>query len=188
MAASAGKQALDESDDDSSIHSQAGTGYIGSDSSLKRLNVLLMCVGSLGDILPFIAIARELQQGGHRPRIATHLLFRSIVEKEGLEFFDIGGDPAELMSYMVRNPGLLPSYSSAIKGDLRQKRRTIRGMMERCWLSCFSSEDQQPSRSRSKSLGTPRPFVAEAIMANPPSFAHIHCAQKLGVPLHVVFT
>ena len=30
--------------------------------------------------------------------------------------------------------------------------------------------------------------MAEAIIANPPSFAHVHCAQALGVPLHMVFT
>ena len=33
-----------------------------------------------------------------------------------------------------------------------------------------------------------KPFVAHAIIANPPSFAHIHCAEKLGIPLHIMFT
>lgn len=33
-----------------------------------------------------------------------------------------------------------------------------------------------------------RPFIADAIIANPPSFGHIHCAEKLGVPLHLIFT
>lgn len=33
-----------------------------------------------------------------------------------------------------------------------------------------------------------RPFVANAIIANPPSFTHIHCAQKLGISLHLMFT
>ncbi|TQS37115.1 hypothetical protein Golomagni_02421 [Golovinomyces magnicellulatus] len=32
------------------------------------------------------------------------------------------------------------------------------------------------------------PFIADAIIANPPSFAHIHCAEKLGIPLHLMFT
>jgi len=35
---------------------------------------------------------------------------------------------------------------------------------------------------------TGTPFVADAIIANPPSFAHVHCAQALGVPLHLMFT
>lgn len=33
-----------------------------------------------------------------------------------------------------------------------------------------------------------KPFVADAIIANPPSFGHIHCAEKLGIPLHMMFT
>lgn len=32
------------------------------------------------------------------------------------------------------------------------------------------------------------PFVADAIIANPPSFAHVHCAEALGIPVHLVFT
>jgi hypothetical protein len=32
------------------------------------------------------------------------------------------------------------------------------------------------------------PFIADAIIANPPSFAHVHCAEKLGIPLHLMFT
>ena len=31
-------------------------------------------------------------------------------------------------------------------------------------------------------------FVADVIVANPPSFAHVHCGQKLGVPVHLMFT
>lgn len=95
----------------------------------------------------------------------------------GIEFFDIGGDPRELMAYMVRNSGLLPSCRAFTRGEIRRKREIVRGIMERCWLSCF--ESLRP--------GT-KPFVADAIIANPPSFAHIHCAQKLGIPVHMVFT
>jgi len=35
---------------------------------------------------------------------------------------------------------------------------------------------------------TGAPFVANAIIANPVSFAHIHCAQALSIPLHMLFT
>ena len=37
-------------------------------------------------------------------------------------------------------------------------------------------------------MGKKNPFVADAIIANPPSFAHIHCAEALGIPLHLMFT
>lgn len=32
------------------------------------------------------------------------------------------------------------------------------------------------------------PFIADAIIANPPSFAHVHIAERLGIPLHMMFT
>ena len=28
----------------------------------------------------------------------------------------------------------------------------------------------------------------DAIIANPPSYGHLHCAEKLGIPLHMMFT
>lgn len=43
-------------------------------------------------------MGNELQAHGHRVRIATHDVFRDFVRSANLEFFPIGGDPAELMA------------------------------------------------------------------------------------------
>jgi hypothetical protein len=32
------------------------------------------------------------------------------------------------------------------------------------------------------------PFVADAIIANPLSFAHVHYVQALSIPVHLMFT
>lgn len=56
-----------------------------------------------GDVQPFIALGKQLLEDQHRVRIATHETFRSFVKEHGLEFFNIGGDPEELMSYMVKS-------------------------------------------------------------------------------------
>jgi len=55
-------------------------------------------VGSRGDVQPFVALGQELRSYGHRVRIATHSVFKDFVQKAGLEFYPIGGDPAELMA------------------------------------------------------------------------------------------
>ena len=141
------------------------------------LNIVIQIVGSRGDVQPFIALGNELQKSGHRVRLATHDVFRDFVTKSGLEFFPIGGDPNELMSYMVKNPGLIPSMKSMQAGEITKKRAMIREMLEGCWSSCI-----QPDET------TGAPFVADAIIANPPSFAHVHCAQALGIPVHLMFT
>lgn len=70
-----------------------------------RLNIVVMVIGSRGDVQPFVAVAKVLaEQGGHRVRLATHPAFKDFVEENGVEFFDVGGDPAELMAFMVKNP------------------------------------------------------------------------------------
>lgn len=62
------------------------------------LNVVLQVVGSRGDVQPFIALGNELQRFGHKVRLATHNVFEDFVRSSNLDFFPIGGDPAELMA------------------------------------------------------------------------------------------
>ncbi|KAK2776240.1 hypothetical protein FQN53_002771 [Emmonsiellopsis sp. PD_33] len=158
------------------------------------LNVVIQIVGSRGDVQPFVALGQVLKRDyGHRVRLATHPTFREFVEENGLEFFSIGGDPAQLMSFMVKNPGLMPGFDSLRSGDVGKRRKEIAEILSGCWRSCFEAGDGTgPPVSGSEfdaaQLEGLKPFVAEAIIANPPSFAHIHCAEKLGIPLHLMFT
>ncbi|KAJ5303312.1 glycosyltransferase family 1 protein [Penicillium atrosanguineum] len=142
-----------------------------------KLNIVIHCVGSRGDVQPFIALGSRMLKDGHRIRLASHDLFADSTRASGIDFFPVGGDPADLMAYMVKNPGLLPSMTSLLKGDVQRNRAMIAGMLQRFWRSCV---DRDPV--------TGKPFVADAIIANPPSFAHIHCAEAAGIPLHMVFT
>lgn len=168
------------------------------------LNVVIHVVGSRGDVQPFVALGKVLKETyGHRVRLATHTTFRNFTEENGLEFFDIGGDPAELMAFMVKNPGLMPGMDSLRAGDVGKRRKGMYEIVQGCWRSCIeagdgtgirASDDNLDSRSSLDSgisMDTDpsaKPFVADAIIANPPSFAHIHCAEKLGIPLHLMFT
>ncbi|KAH0361449.1 sterol glucosyltransferase, partial [Aureobasidium melanogenum] len=119
-------------------------------------------IGSRGDVQPFIALGTEFQRYGHRA---------------GLEFYPIGGDPASLMAYMVKNPSLMPSMKTIMSGEIGRKRQMVAEMLLGCWDSCVLPDQFSG-----------QPFVADAIIANPPSFAHVHCAQALGIPVHLVFT
>ena len=65
------------------------------------MNIVLQVVGSRGDVQPFVALGTELQKYGHRVRLATHDVFKTFVTDAGLEFFPIGGNPAELMAVRV---------------------------------------------------------------------------------------
>ena len=165
-----------------------------------RLNVVIQVVGSRGDVQPFVALGKALKGNyGHRVRVATHPTFKGFVEENGLEFFSIGGDPCRLMAFMVQNLGPIPSFRSVVRGDIGQRRKDVAEYIQGCWRSCYKADDEMyltatgdrhagPLGNESGAVPSARPFVADCIIANPPSFAHIHCAEKLGIPLHIMFT
>lgn len=167
-----------------------------------QLNVVIQIVGSRGDVQPFVALGKVLRDTyGHRIRIATHATFQPFVEEAGLDFFNIGGDPAELMAFMVKHPGLMPGFDAIKSGEVTKRRKGISEILLGCWRSCFEAgdglgpappphaPDQPLDLSHGQGINDGKvPFVADAIIANPPSFAHIHIAEKLGIPLHMMFT
>lgn len=159
-----------------------------------HLNIVIQVVGSRGDIQPFVALGKELQQHGHRVRLATHLAFRNDINGQGLEFFNIGGNPEELMAFMVQNPGLLPGMRTIRSGAVRKRRREMKEIFSGCWRSCFETGDGTGIHHISHDPQSDavdycaRPFVADVIIANPPGFVHFSCAEKLAVPLNMMFT
>ena len=54
-----------------------------------------------------------------------------------------------------------------------------REILESTWRACTEKDPDHPDAE---------PFVADGIIANPPSYGHFHCAEALHIPLHIVFT
>ena len=143
------------------------------------LSIVVMVVGSRGDVQPFIPIARRLAER-HRVRVATHREFRPMVEQAGLEFYPLGGNPHQLMEYIVKTGGsILPTRVDQIWEDVPKKRAMIAEILESTWRACTEADPDRPGA---------RPFRADTIVANPPSYGHIHCAEALHIPLHMIFT
>ncbi|KAF8593865.1 UDP-Glycosyltransferase/glycogen phosphorylase [Ceratobasidium sp. AG-I] len=70
-------------------------------------------------------------------------------------------------------------FESVMKGDIGKKQKMIGEILEGCWKSCNEPDDASEGGA---------PFAADAIISNPPAFAHIHCAEALGIPLLLSFT
>jgi hypothetical protein len=172
-----------------------------------KLNVVVIVIGSRGDIQPFLRIGKILKEDyGHRVRIATHPAFKKFVEEDsGLDFFSVGGDPSELMAFMVKNPGLIPSVDTIKEGEIGRRRAAMYEMFQGMWRACINATDDENDQENLKmskckaydfdpcadhvpAVGDKHPFVADAIIANPPSFAPPHIAERLGIPLHMMFT
>ena len=169
----------------------------GDGNFVPRMNVAILITGSRGDVQPFIALGQTLQKAPyhHRVRICTHPVFKEFVEENNLEFFSIGGDPSKLMSFMVKNPGVLPSLDSIMAGDVGDRKAELAEMLEGAWRACTQAGDGMNSIDLDKHahdedvlLSYPPPFVADAIIANPPSYGHLHIAEKLAIPCHIMFT
>ncbi|RAL40320.1 hypothetical protein DM860_006390 [Cuscuta australis] len=140
---------------------------------LPPLQIVVLIVGTRGDVQPFIAIGKKLQEHGHRVRLATHANFRDFVLESGLEFYPLGGDPKVLAAYMVKNKGFLPSGPSEIHIQRKEIRDIVFSLLPAC-------TDPDPESNH--------PFKVDAIIANPPAYGHTHVAMALNVPLHIFFT
>lgn len=143
---------------------------------MPSLNIVILITGTHGDVLPFVSFAHRLQDLDHRVRIATHECHREIVENRGIEFFPMEGNPKELSEFMVatggtivgsvKRPDLIPSNTKAVKGILKST-----------WPASKNPGDSSKGQ----------PFITDAIISNPPTMGHIHVAEALGVPLHIMF-
>ncbi|TMW59527.1 hypothetical protein Poli38472_004596 [Pythium oligandrum] len=153
------------------------------DDVVPRMNVCIMIVGTRGDVQPFIGIAKRLQQDGHRVRLATHAVYREFVMEHGVEFYPLGGDPKELAAYMVKTGGhLIPLKLDTLMNDVPRNVQMINEILNSTWPAVSAADPDGNGK------GIPgRPFQANAIISNPVTYGHIHVAERLGVPLHIMF-
>ena len=56
---------------------------------MRGKRIVFCTFGSLGDLYPFLALARELRRQGHRPAIATTPVYRPMVEAEQVDFHPV---------------------------------------------------------------------------------------------------
>ncbi|XP_022844124.1 sterol 3-beta-glucosyltransferase UGT80A2-like isoform X2 [Olea europaea var. sylvestris] len=134
---------------------------------IPPLQIVMLIVGTRGDVQPFVAIGKKLQDYGHRVRLATHSNFKEFVLTAGLEFYPLGGDPKVLAEWF------LPSGPSEIPVQRSQMKEIIYSLLPAC---------KEPD------LDSGIPFKADAIIANPPAYGHTHVAEALNIPIHIFFT
>jgi len=141
--------------------------------TLPNMRIIIILVGSRGDVQPYLGYALKLEEEGHHVRIATHEHHRAFVERFGIEFYPIAGDPAELMEFMVENQ--LKSIEG-FTNKITNHRQWVKDLCTTSWEACTTSLDIGVS------------YRADVIIANPPSFVGIHLAEKLSIPLIMSFT
>ncbi|EFA81475.1 sterol glucosyltransferase [Heterostelium album PN500] len=147
------------------IASATGSPVILSPIPAKLLKVTILTIGSRGDIQPFLALAIALKNFGHSVTLASHELYRNMIENDfGLKFAPLSGDPKELMDLCVRNGIFTPKF---IREALSKFRQFIDDLLQSCWLAAQG---------------------AEALIATPGCFAGPHIAEALQIPFFHSFT
>ena len=68
--------------------------------------IVLLTSGSLGDIQPFVALAKGLQDAGENVRLAAPEDARLLCQENGIDFYPIDRGAAERLSEELKNrPG-----------------------------------------------------------------------------------
>lgn len=129
----------------------------------QSLRITCLTIGSRGDVQPYIALCKGLLAEGHKPKIATHREFKDWVEKHGIEFAPVEGDPSELMRLCIENGTFTVSF-------LREANSTMRswldGLLTSSWHACKGSD---------------------VLIESPSAMAGIHIAEKLSIPYFRAF-
>jgi UDP:flavonoid glycosyltransferase YjiC (YdhE family) len=62
------------------------------------MRIVIIALGTRGDVQPYLALGRGLQRAGHQVRLATHTNFRQFVQEHGLDFAPIAGDSQMILA------------------------------------------------------------------------------------------
>ncbi|KAH7182217.1 hypothetical protein DER46DRAFT_670649 [Fusarium sp. MPI-SDFR-AT-0072] len=148
--------------------------------------------GSFAGELPGVEYLEPL-----KPRRMNSIAFLLEVEKLtcgphlniAIYIISICGDPEALMAYMVKNPGLIPSWESFKGGEVGKRRREIAEIINGAWRSCIKAGNRMGEGVTAANIQCAEDlFIADVIIANPPSMAYIYCMEKLSILLYIVFT
>lgn len=124
-------------------------------ASPESMRVVCLTIGSRGDVQPYIALSKGLKAQGHSPVIVSHPEYKDWVEKHGIEFRCVGGDPGALMKLSVEHRLFSPAFFKESVGKFRSwLDELLRDCFEQCW-------------------------DAELLIESPSTMAGIHVAEAL---------
>src|SRR5689334_19137970 len=60
------------------------------------MKIVIITIGTRGDIVPYIALSQRLIDAGHNVRLATHLSYKTLVQRYNVPYFALDDEPKEL--------------------------------------------------------------------------------------------
>lgn len=130
----------------------------------ESYHFVLLTIGSRGDVQPYIALGKGLIAEGHKVTIATHSEFEEWIVSYGINFKEVAGNPAELMSLMVTHGSMSVSF---LKEASAKFKGWIGELLQSSWDACQD---------------------ADILIESPSAMSGIHIAEALGIPYMRAFT
>jgi UDP:flavonoid glycosyltransferase YjiC (YdhE family) len=135
------------------------------------VRIIVLTVGSRGDIQPYVALALGLKAAGHQVCFATEARYQPFVMQQGLEFALLPGDsqarhadPAWQRHVCATQPNLARSLKQCARRFILPH---LRSQLEATWKICQGYD---------------------AIVSSPSVYGSCHVAYQIGVPFYTVWT
>lgn len=126
------------------------------------MKILILTIGSRGDVQPYVALGQGLQAAGHRVRLCTGEMFADFVADYNLGY-------ARMDDEMVRLADS-PEGRQMIEGggNMLKAIKMVRPMQERMMADAWAAAQD---------------FDPELIIYHPKTLSGYHIAEKLGIPV-----
>jgi sterol 3beta-glucosyltransferase len=116
--------------------------------------------GSVGDVLPLIALSKGLKRASFRIRFCVHAHFEPLVRENELDFFPLPGN----------------SPQTVVADELRKQPRTPIGKVVRVLTRKSQPTDEDIGQIRDGCVGS------DAVIFTPMSWIAFHIAEQQGIP------
>lgn len=122
------------------------------------MKILILTVGSRGDIQPYVALGQGLHAAGHTVTVATLTAFAPFIAQRGLTFAPLHGEFLELIQTPEGKKALADGGSLSL---MKKVMPMLRRILDDAWQAATG---------------------AQMVIYHPKAMAGYHLAEKLGVP------
>lgn len=79
----------------------------------------LICIGSMGDVRPYLLLGRELVARGHEVSMCAFTNFQSLIESEGMRYLPLSGDARDFMAHIMKPSAVGIGYLKEVRDSLK---------------------------------------------------------------------
>lgn len=83
------------------------------------MKITMLCIGSTGDVRPYMLLGRELKRRGHEVTVASFGPFEKMITDAGLNFYCVSGDALDLMNNLMKPGAVGMKYLQEVERSIR---------------------------------------------------------------------